>query len=199
MKLLLTSAGLESKKVADFFVSILPKGPVETTVVLFSSAGAAEQIYVDKTRQELLNVGVRKIRSFNLRSDSLDDLRGDFDVVYVNGGNTFEILDHLRNLKIDRYLKQGVKAGKLYFGVSAGSIIAGPSIESAGEGSEGDRNNIGLIDLKGLELTNIVIVPHFRPELKQEVEKFRAKVDYPVIELTDEEAVFIDESGYKII
>jgi peptidase E len=87
----------------------------------------------------------------------------------------------------------------LYFGISAGSIIAGPNIEIASWGSTGDTNDINLKDLTGLKLTKILVFPHFEDYLKGEVDEFRKKVDYPVIELKDSEALFIEGVKNKII
>ena len=78
--------------------------------------------------------------------------------------------------------------------------MAGPDVEIAGWGIDGDKNKVGLRDLIGFNFTNISIFPHFEEDKhKQEVEEFRKKVNYPVIELTDNQAVFVEGEGYKII
>jgi peptidase E len=102
--------------------------------------------------------------------------------------------------KIDEFIKKTVKKGEtIYVGVSAGSIIAGPNIEIAGWGSEGDINEIGLVDLFGLGLTDFSVYPHFKDYLKQEVEEFKNEVNYLVFELTDNDAIWQDEKGRKLI
>jgi dipeptidase E len=159
-----------------------------------------EQFYVDLSKKELVELGISEIATFNLTNEKFDTTQK-FDVIYVCGGNTFAILDRIRVTGLDGYITRFVSDGEgVYVGVSAGSIVAGPSIEIAGWGSEGDENKIGLTDLEGLKLTDVSVYPHFRGELKGEVEEFRKKVSYPVVELTDDEAVFVDDKKlWKIL
>jgi dipeptidase E len=200
MKLLLTSAGLHNKKVSDCFISNLPKKPEDCSALMIAYTQDNEmQLYVDESKKELISLGISNTTPFSLGEEKFKN-EGQYDVIYVCGGNTFAILDRLRTLGMDKFIIDSLKDDKaLYIGVSAGSIIAGPSIEIAGWGSEGDTNDIGLKDLTGLNLTNVSVYPHFESRLKREVEDFRHKVKYPVIELTDEEAVLVWDLGYEII
>lgn len=200
MKLLLTSAGLGNKKVLDFFVSILPKTARDCSVLMVAYVqNDNEQFYINESKKELINLGIKNITFFNLKENNFE-LRNNFDVIYVCGGNTFAILNRMRVIGIDKFITDSVKNNDvIYFGVSAGSIIAGPNIEIAGFGSEGDVNEVNLNDLTGFGLTNISIFPHFKEHLKQEVDDFKSKVDYPILALTDEEAVFVNDSQEQII
>ena len=92
-----------------------------------------------------------------------------------------------------------MKSGALYVGVSAGSIIAGPSIEIAGWGTSGDPNDVGLKDLAGLGFTNIAVAAHFEPRFQVEIDEFKKKVDYPVMEISNNQALAIDKNGHRII
>lgn len=53
------------------------------------------------------------------------------DGVYVASGETFDLLKVLRSSGADALLTRHVRAGLAYSSSSAGSIIAGPSIEPA--------------------------------------------------------------------
>lgn len=200
MKLLLTSAGLQNKKVSDFFVSILPQKPKDCSVLMIAYIqNSDEQLYADESKKELADLGISNIHLFNLKEERINSQRH-YDVIYVCGGNTFSILDRMRITGVDKFILNSIKNNEVvYFGVSAGSIIAGPNIKTAGWGSEKDKNIIGLKDLTGLGLTNISIFPHFKSHLKQEVDDFKNKVNYPVVELTDDKAVFVQGSEYQII
>ena len=90
-----------------------------------------------------------------------------------------------------------MEAGSVYVGVSAGSIIAGPSIDIAGWGSEADKNEVGIKDLQGLNFTNIQIYPHFREELRGEIDGFRKISQNPVSELFNGEALIISDGSVK--
>lgn len=122
-----------------------------------------------------------------------------FDLIFAMGGETFHILERVQKFGFKKIIKKMIKDGTIYCTASAGSILAGKKIDIAGWGSEADKNDIGLKDTKGLELTDVAIFPHFRKPLQKEVDEFRNKVKYPVIEITDKQAVYIDDNGYKII
>jgi dipeptidase E len=201
MKLLLTSAGLENKKVADFFLSILPKPPEKCSLLMVAYAQDNEEIsWVEEGKKELSDLGFTNLHFFNLSEKKFDWQSENFEVIFVFGGGTFDILERMRITGIDKAIKDYVRnRGAVYFGISASSIIAGPDIEIAGWGSDPDENDIGLQDLTGLGLTDIAVFPHFKTQQKDEVEEFRKKVNYPVIGLTDNEAIFVDDTGYKII
>lgn len=200
MNLVLTSAGLKNKKVAEKFLKILPNKPENVKVLMITFAQSdEEESYVNESKQELIDLGLKNITIANMHRDIMIDTFNDFNVIYVCGGNTFSILQKLRETKLNKFIIEQVKKGTIYVGVSAGSIIAGKNIEIASWGSEGDKNEINLKDLKGLSLTDVTIFPHFKQELRTEVEKFRNKVKYPVIELTDEQAMFIINGNKQII
>ena len=53
--------------------------------------------------------------------------------------------------------------------------------------------------MSGFSFTNTAVFPHFKNELKEEVEEFRKKANYPVIELTDNQALLIIGNEEKIL
>ncbi len=197
MKLMLTSNGLSSPKLRKEFVKLLPKAPLEARVIVLHSAQKPSHLqFVHNVGKELEKAGLLfpNIRYANFSCEKVESLEG-YDVSYICGGNTYSILDQIKQKKLDRLLKAFVNRRGIYLGISAGSIIAGENIEIAGWGSEGDPNEIGLKDLTGLGLTNIAIFPHYKNKLRREVEEFREKVSYPVEILRDGEAWII--SGRK--
>jgi peptidase E len=200
MKLLLTSAGLTNKILADFFVSSLPKTPGACSALMVAYAqNQGEHDYAEALKNELLSTGIGAIELFNLQEDRLG-YRESPDVIYVCGGNTFAMLHRMRLTGTDQFIRSSVEErGSVYVGVSAGSIMAGPSIEIAGWGSEGDENAIGLKDLAGFGFTEVLVFPHFKSRLQREIDDFRGITAYPVVELTDEQAVLVDDRGYRVI
>ncbi len=158
-----------------------------------------EEWYANESKKEMANLGFNNIELINMQNPVDTSTLDNFDVIYVCGGNTFSILEKLRETGLDKFIPEQVKNGSIYVGVSAGSILAGPSIETAGWGSEGDENEVGLQDLTGFNLTNISIYPHFTVEQKDDVEEIRKKADYEVIEVMDGQAVFVDEEGFEVL
>jgi len=124
----------------------------------------------------------------------------DIDLFYLCGGNTFHIIHRLRATGLHKVIIAQVESGRsVYLGVSAGSIIAGPNIEIASWGSERDENEINLKDLSGFGFTDTAIFPHFRDELEDEVSEFRRRAAYPVREVGDGEAIYIEDGEEEFV
>jgi dipeptidase E len=198
--LFLTSDGLSSDKLKKEFLKIF-RIPSELKVLLMYGVRNDEELkYVNESENELIKIGFKKenIIHINFGQDKIKKPR-DFDVIYFCGGNTYYILNRIRKLNLDKLIINFVNNNGVYIGVSAGSIIMGPNIEIAGWGSEGNSNDVNLKNLDGLNFTNIAIFPHFRDELKKEVEQFSKKVKYSVQELRNGEAILILNDKAKII
>ncbi len=192
-KIFLTSDGLEARAVSEAFLNVMEKPPQKlNALVVAHSKNAVEEQFLEESIKSLRGLGVHNVVSINLfKQDSpleLDSL----DIIYMCGGNTFLILKYLRQTKLDQFIIENVKNGVMYVGVSAGSIIAGPSIEIAGYGSQGDTNDTEMTDLRGLGLIPFAIYPHFDQSLTQEVEVFRSTAPYEVLNLKDGEALLVN-------
>ncbi len=129
------------------------------------------------------------------REIAFEEIKGN-DVMYVCGGNTFYLMKRICEFGFDRVINDFIKLGKLYLGVSAGSIIVCPSIEIA---LPFDENDVGLKDFSGLGLTDIVVSPHYTDDDKVLIDDYRKKNIYDVITLTDNQALLIDDKNLKII
>ncbi|MCM4169623.1 Peptidase E [Arenibacter antarcticus] len=55
------------------------------------------------------------------------------DALYTGGGNTFLLVQQLHRLELMQPLKQKIGSGTPYFGTSAGSNIAGPSMKTTND------------------------------------------------------------------
>jgi len=200
MKLLLTSAGLSNQSITAAFLSLLEKPVAEVRLLMVAFGQTAEErFYIQQSQAEIEGLGI-ETTVVNM-SEDVDVARlGSFAVIYVCGGNTFAILSNMRVLGLDDYIRSQVSAGACYVGVSAGSIIAGPDIEIAGWGVDGDVNDVGLSDTTGLGLTTTAVFPHFdMGRNRGEVEAFKNNVSYPVQELTDDHALLVTDSAEVVI
>ncbi len=195
MKLLLTSTGLANEKITSKFLELINK-PVSKVKILFIPTAARtkeELYYANVSKKELLNLGIRKVNIQIIDLGKPLKLK-DFDVIYVCGGNTFYLLKKVRDSGFDRIVKEAVKQGKLYFGVSAGSILVCPNIDIA---SPFDPNNVNLKDLTGLNLIEEVLSPHYTEKEKEIIGKYRKK--YKIITLTDNQALVVIDNKQEII
>ncbi|MEI7741024.1 MAG: Type 1 glutamine amidotransferase-like domain-containing protein [bacterium] len=199
MKLLLTSSGLDKpaliaavkKSIAD---------PKTCRAAIVTSGVTPESIpWLALIEDQLAEAGITNTAIVNLSNGNGAAALDDAGLIFVCGGNTFSILAALREHGWVEKIQARVKAGALYIGVSAGSILASGSIELAGFGSEGDENEIALEDLTGFGFTNIAVFPHFKPSLAAEVDEFSQQVDYPVIAIADGQAVFALGDSHEVL
>jgi dipeptidase E len=201
MKLFLTSTGFSTPKLKEALMSNLGF-IIDTSKILLVSLtkNEKEQLYVEESKKELKGMGFKDIYTFNLNTDKLTSISSvHFNLIYICGGNTFAILQKIKDLGLDTFIKSEINKGTVYAGVSAGSIIAGKTIEIAGWGSEADLNEVKLQNLSGFNFTDIAVFPHFRKALEREVEDFKRRVDYPVITLTNEQMLVINDAKTEVI
>lgn len=197
MKLFLTSTGLENIDISRHFeTSFLPKEPKDLSFLVVSiQESEQDSFYLDKTLKEIKNTGAQDIDVFKLGNEKFTANK-EYDVIFVCGGNTFDYLDRARKTGLDKFIIDfAKKENSTYIGASAGSILAGPDIEIAGWGSEGDENNINLQNLEGLRLTEFIIYPHYKKELKSELDEFKLRTGHQIIELEDNQAVILNYSN----
>ena len=116
------------------------------------------------------------------------------DIIYVQGGNTFYLLKYARKSGFDEVVKDVIKKGVIYIGVSAGSIIAGPSIEIFF-----DKNIVNVEDLRGLNLIPFAIAPHFREDKRECLRQEAVSFFYPVRVLTDDQALLIRDGAVTLV
>ncbi|VVB77972.1 Peptidase E [uncultured archaeon] len=202
MKLLLTSSGLGDQKISQEFLNLVGKPASDILILLISGAMEKERLYLERPIKELCDLGIKEenISIYKQNNTSLTDAEMmDFDAIYLGGGNTFYLLKKLKEKKFSQKLKAYMKKGGVYVGVSAGSIVAGPDIESAGWGTDADENSVNLKETTGLNLTDIVVFPHFTDKLKTEVNGFRKKVKYQILGLPDGQALLINGNESRLI
>lgn len=199
-KLLLTSAGFENPKIGKEFLKLINNNPSTTKVLFIPTASRTEDelYYVEKSRNELLAVGIKEenITTYNLDYRISNKVLDELSVVYVCGGNTFYLLHKIREAKFDIVLTKLIQSGITYVGASAGSLLVGPNINIP---DYSDSNDISISDYTGLNITNTVIVPHYSEEQKERIEEAKQKTKYPVIPLTDSQALLIIDENITII
>lgn len=195
MKLLLTSAGFLNKEVSDTFLRLLkkPTGQIHAIFIPTASRTEDELKYVEESRQELVDLGINNITTLNLDRKVTAEEINSADVIYVCGGNTFYLLQKIRESGLDQLLPS---YSGLYIGVSAGSIVVGPNIEVSGPW---DENDVNLLDTTGMKIVDFAVIPHYQRKDRTIVQELKNRVDYEIVELTDNQAILIEYGEKKII
>ncbi len=204
MNLLLTSSGI--KEIKKEFLSFFGKPTEEISATQIVTAAFGEQErpwwWVEEAESGLKEMGIKNIDEIDLRDKTNKELSAMLsgkDVIFVHGGNTFYLLKYIKESGFDVLLKDLFKKDILYVGVSAGSIVCSPTIESAGWEPEPDENKVKITDLSAMNLVPFFIAPHFKEEYRAKAGKDIKTTKYPVVALYDGQAVFVQNNTYKVI
>lgn len=178
----------------------LKAGFIPTAGDLYEDAGRFQ--HPDKEALEKLGMAVTEIDLKATQGEELARVMQQMDVVLVAGGNTFYLLDWVQKSKFDEIVKKRISEGLVYIGSSAGSILCCPTIEGA-KRFDPPEAAPELSDYTGLNLVNIVIIPHTHKEkYKQRIEETTAELQesgLEVVHLTDDQAVVVDEDEWKLV
>ena len=124
------------------------------------------------------------------------------DIVLVAGGDTFYLMEKLKESRADKIIKEFVEMGGIYIGSSAGSIICCPTIEGA---EDFDDPNLApkLDNFNGLGIFRNVIIPHAQKEkyferIRRATERLESK-GFKVYPLTDDDVLFFDGNSCAIL
>ncbi len=191
--ILLTSAGMQVK---DEIIKLLQKPAYDVTVAFITTASKQEEdtSYVDKDRTIMRELGfnIEEIDIEAKKEKQLMKLLELKDIIFVEGGNTFFLLKCMRKSGFEKVMKKLLKQGKVYIGVSAGSMVVGRTIKTA-TWKDPSKNTVGLKNLKGLNFVPFDVFVHYKPEHKdlilQKLPKPRQRKKLKI--LTDDQALLI--------
>ncbi|MDP3980223.1 MAG: Type 1 glutamine amidotransferase-like domain-containing protein [Chlamydiota bacterium] len=196
--LLLTSTGLSSKNVYDKFKEITDLKEFKKVVIITTaSSDKKNNQYAQLALSQFESLRFTAIDFYDFEDDGLRDLSG-YDVIYVCGGNTFKLMKFAKDMHFDREIESLLKRGGAYIGVSAGSLIIGPSIRTARE-IHSDVNEIGLTDFKGFHIVDLMIFPHYSPEFEEEIKTFEIKNSIRIERMTNSDAILIENNKKTLI
>jgi len=125
------------------------------------------------------------------------DYLNNFDSVYIGGGNTFGLLQAIKESGFMGLLDDYIKSGKIVYGGSAGAIILGKSIKTAGLGNCPDLNEVGLSDFYGLNMIgDFAVHCHYEKADYSKVKQFSEENNIEVLALSEQSGLYVN--GDKI-
>ncbi|MGG0368548.1 Type 1 glutamine amidotransferase-like domain-containing protein [Priestia endophytica] len=132
----------------------------------------------------------------DLKNKCLEDLES-FSAIYIGGGNTFSLLNNLRNFGFDEVLKDYVEHNGVVYGGSAGAIVLGSNIMTC---AHMDSNILKLQDCAGLNLIgNYSIWCHYQVENDHLIRNYMNEYNKPVIALSEETGICLCTDGVRVI
>lgn len=202
--MLLTSDGMVEMK--DEIIRLLQKPAYDINVAFIFTASKQREEYQAFMRQDWLIM--RDEMGFNLEEIDIEgktegQLYNELkikDIIYVEGGNAFYLLNAMRRCNFEKVIRKLLKWGIVYIGVSAGSIVAGKTIKTAEW--LGDENIAGMKNLNGLNLVPFDIFPHYDPKydevIKQKI-KSPKKRQKKLRLVTDQQAILVQGKDSMLI
>lgn len=174
-------------------------------LVFISTASEGEKgdkSWLEADRQALFEAGF-EVLDFTLTDRTQEQVAAVLEgvgSVCVAGGNVYYLLEKIRQSGFDQLVSQLVQKGLIYIGSSAGSIVAGPSIETALD----DRKiTPELTDYTGLNLTDMSVRPHwgsdrFQKKYKREMTQLYSS-PYKFVLLNDQQYLYIEDEWSQIV
>lgn len=181
MKIIITSSGIGSEDFKKKFAELIGRDISELKMLHDTTAIDGEPVESDKSwaEEEFQNILRAGFKPENITEHKIDqeneDLSG-YDVVYVQGGNTFYLMKMMRKYHFDQSVKDALNGGVIYIGSSAGSMVLGDTIETAFSYSSDSANTYGVADFTGIGLVEGAIFPHVN-QMEKKVERDKKKFD----------------------
>ena len=201
-KLFLTSNGIFTwlrEQDRQELYALVGKRPSDIKVALIPTAGypVIKQEYIQAAIAAFGELGMA-VDIIDLKEEdeqTLGDKLRAFDVIYVNGGSSYWLLHWARKSGFDNVIRRLLDQGKVYVGVSAGSIITGPDIKEMTT----SENTLGMDDTIGLGLVEFGISPHYSTDDPRDLASRSTSIGYPVVALPDHQAVLVNGEECRII
>ena len=127
MNVLLTSCGLETRKIEETFIGMLPKSPSDCKAIFIpTAANSPDAIDVlPKCLEDLLKCGIRRenIFVYDLYDEIEEDICTEYDLIYLCGGSPSYLLRRINERGFHKKLSAFIESDGVVLGVSAGSMI----------------------------------------------------------------------------
>jgi len=160
---------------------------------------------------ELSNVKVSSIEMVRSFEELRDKNFNNYCALFIGGGNTYKLLHGLKKFNIFEKIKEYITNDGVVIGGSAGAVIFGKDIDIA---NGMDPNEINFKDTAGFDVLNgLSIFPHYTnkksklSEVENELMHKKctdsiiafSKTNGDVIAIPEEDAIYVDDNGYKVI
>ncbi|HLG75530.1 MAG TPA: Type 1 glutamine amidotransferase-like domain-containing protein [Ktedonobacteraceae bacterium] len=132
----------------------------------------------------------------DLSAKTEDDLKT-FAALYIGGGNTFKLLNDIKQTRFDQVIRHFLHQGGIFYGGSAGAIICSKDISTA---SLLDRNDVGLEDTTGLDmLQGTSLWCHYRPTDDEQIQTVAERLQHPMIALSEKTGLYVQDNMIRVI
>jgi dipeptidase E len=176
-----------------------PRG-LEVAFVPTGAKPVADKSFVERDRRALEALGM-SIESLEIDDATPEEMRAALeraDVVFVEGGTSFHLLERVRATGFAELLERVVRAGKPFVGMSGGALIAGPDLSPMKPISREARTE----PTRALGLVEFVVYPHYDEERRaaafpRVVAEYSRR--FPLVPLTDHQALVVEGESARVV
>ncbi len=152
---------------------------------------------------ELLPYKINKFKMITNANQFTNINLNDYNSLFIGGGNTYKLLNYLKQSEGYCKIEEFIKNGGIVFGGSAGAIIFGKDIQTCNICSN-DENGWPDLDTTGFDVINGKSLScHYGSEGRTKehdnnTEKYK-KSGFDIISLTEEQSAFVTDEKVEII
>lgn len=195
-------------KVPALLKPLLPKAdPIVLFIANASDKHTGDKWWIDSDRKALEDIGC-KIVEVDLRQTTEEDfsvLLRDADMIHFCGGSVLYLIELIKAKKFRELIVNFVKAGGLYTGTSAGSMIVSSDLTLCTTDPE-EKESVDVSKIEeysGLGLIDFLIIPHcnnadFVASNKDLVE-LMPQTNRPLIWIYDNQAIMVEDNNFQIL
>ncbi len=155
----------------------------------------------DKKAFEKLGLLIEELNVTDHSKQEIKNILEKNDYIYVSGGNSFYLLQELKNTYADKLIIDQINKGKLYIGASAGSLILAPNIEYVNK-MDDKRKAAKLSRYQSLGVVDFFPLPHHtNPPFKETVEEIIVEFGEKIrlIPISNTQAITVKGKTIEII
>nr|WP_302470577.1 Type 1 glutamine amidotransferase-like domain-containing protein [Vagococcus proximus] len=177
---------------------------VGKTMTFIPTAGKVEEIksYIEEAFNVFKSKGM-EVTVLDISLSSFEECQTTIeqnDLIYVSGGNTFYLLEELRDKGVDKVLTDEITKGKTYIGESAGAIILSPTIDYI-EKMDDKTKAPHLKSSQGLNVVNFSPLPHvghkYLGEYASDIsDNYHGKEE--LVPFSDDQLIIVNSESYAI-
>lgn len=198
-KVILASHGFQKNKdLKKHILALLPKSSKELSAVIITTASVEwkeQNKHAVTAKQTLEGIGFKRVVFLDVEFEDPNKLKK-YDVIYISGGNPFYLLYHLKKSGADAIITQLANEGVVVVGISGGGVVLGSDITIVNYFDK-KLNIVNLEDLTALNITDIIMYPHYKKEIEDELKKFESQYGHKVKRLRDDQTIVISNEELR--
>ncbi|MFJ7747341.1 Type 1 glutamine amidotransferase-like domain-containing protein [Peribacillus sp. NPDC097295] len=203
MKLLLTSNGFYTDAIKEEFLKLFNNATNKLDVAIITTASPQKENnrFAQKANVDFIEMGFQNIDFIDIEFDNPECLKHK-NVIYINGGNPFNLLFHTKQSGADSILRQLITKNTVVVGASAGAVLLGPNIKVVHFFTP-QLDALNTKNFSALGLTDKLVFPHYDREdlfkdsksksIEDRLRKFESLEKCEITRLKDDECLTIDK------